>query len=132
MNKKRLLKFILGLLFISISIISFRNYLDFKSSLINNKPLSYLFIEERINTGGRGESYEMDFLYNNNKYSISITSTEYDLIQEGKYPNLYFSKNSNKFFSKWEIKKSFRISILFFSLFIFTIIPYAYIINKLK
>ncbi|MFW0739391.1 hypothetical protein [Flavobacterium sp. T12S277] len=132
MKKKRLLKFILGLLFISISIISFYNYLEFKSSFINNKSLSYSFVEKRINRGGRGESYEMDFLYNNKKHSISITSNEYNLIEEGKYPDLYFSERSGNFFSKWEAKKSFRISLLFFSLFIFTIIPYTYIINKLK
>lgn len=128
----RLLKFIFGLLFAVISIMSFCNYFDFKSSMVSNEPVSYLFIEKRINRGGRGEAYEMDFLYNRRKYSIFITGNEYSLIEKGKYPILYISKESGNFFSVWSIKRSFRISMLFFMLLIFTLIPYDFILNKLK
>jgi hypothetical protein len=130
MKNKVFFKSVLGLFFISISLYFFNDYLEFKSSIVNNKPLTYSFIEKRINRGGRGESYEMDYLYNNQRRSILITSAEYELIEESKYPDLYFSKSSGNIFSKWQIKKSYRIAILFFFLFIATIMPYSRIIKK--
>ncbi|MEN2413174.1 hypothetical protein [Flavobacterium mesophilum] len=132
MKKEKLLKVVLGLLFFSISFIAFENYLHFKSSLVNNKPLAYLFIDKRINKGGRGESYEMDFLYKKQMHSISITGNEYDLIEKGQYPDLYLTKNKDDIFSKWSLKMSFRIALLFFLLFVLTVLPYSFIINLFR
>lgn len=125
MTKETILKTIFGLLFISLSIYFFRDYFDFKSEIVNNKLISYSFIEKKINKGGRGESYDMIFFYNRQKHSISITSTEYYLIEEGKFPKLYLSKKSNSIFSVWSIKRSLRLGILFLSLSIISVFPYS-------
>lgn len=132
MNRKILLRIILGVLFIGISANSFCNYLDYKSSIVSSKPISYVFLESRINKGGRGETYEMDFLYKKKKSSILITSSEFNLAYKGKYPVLYVSKKSGDFFSRWSIKRSFRITVLFFIFFILTAVPYSFIFSKLN
>jgi hypothetical protein len=129
MSKRNVIKISLGLLFIIISIYFLKNYMEF-NSFSNNKPISYLFLDKRINKGGRGESYEMDFKYNNHVESISITSKEYDLIEEKQYPELYYSDYSGSIYSEWEKKKALRIALLFFILFICSVFPWNYFVKN--
>jgi hypothetical protein len=131
MKKVNVIKIFLGVLFLSNSFFNYLHYLDYKSSITNNKPISYTFIENKIHEGGRGKYYDMVIKYNNNESVINITSKELDLIELGKYPELYFSKNSGIIFSKWEIKKAIRITILFFLLSIIALIPWNFLkLNK--
>jgi lipoprotein signal peptidase len=127
MNKTKIVKFVLGVIFLGISVNFFKDYIAFKSAISESKPIVYSFIERRINKGGRGETYEMDYQYKYQKGTVNITSQEYDLIANAKYPSLYYSKNTGLIFSKWEEKKAFRITILFLVLFIVAIFPW----NKL-
>ena len=57
MNKTKAVKYIFGVLFLSVSIYSLMNYIDFRNALTKSKPIVYSFIEKRVNKGGRGESY---------------------------------------------------------------------------
>ena len=127
MNKTKAVKFTLGIIFFSISVKFFTNYVDFISSISESKPIVYSFVEKKINRGGRGESYDMIIEYNNGERTISITSKEYDLIEKGDFPKLFYSKNTDSIFSKWSIKLSLRVSILFLLLSIVAILPW----NKL-
>jgi hypothetical protein len=129
MSKTSIIKIVLGLIFISISIIFFKNYIEFNSSN-KYKPISYLFIDRRINKGGRGESYEMDFKYNNQLKTISITSKEYDLIEMQQYPELYYSEVSDSIYSDWEKKKALRVAILFLILFLTSIFPWKFFVKN--
>lgn len=123
-DKAKIVKFILGLIFFSIFINYLGDYIDFKTAMFESTPISYSYIDKRINRGGRGETYEMDYQYNNIKGTLSITSKEYDLIEDAEYPELFYSKRSRLIFSKWEMKKAFRITILFLALFIIAIFPW--------
>jgi hypothetical protein len=127
MNKTKAVKFVLGIIFFSISVKFFMDYIDFNSSISESKPIVYSFVEKRINRGGRGESYDMIIEYKNRERTISINSKEYDLIEKGDFPKLFYSKNTDSIFSKWSIKLSFRITILFLLLSIVSIVPW----NKL-
>lgn len=131
MNKSKIVKLILSVLYFSISISYFKDYIDFKSAISESKSISYLFIDKKINKGGRGESYDMIIEYKNKRQIISITSKEFYLIENGKYPQLYYSNNSGLFFSRWNIKMALRITILFLLLSIIAIFPWN-ILNMQK
>ena len=130
MNKSKAVKFVLGIIFFSISVKFFTNYVDFNSSISESKPIVYSFVEKRINRGGRGETYEMDYQYNLKRGTVNITSEEYDMITSGKYPQLYYSKSTGLVFSNWEIKKAFRITILFLLLSIVAILPWNKLVKQ--
>lgn len=130
MNKSKAVKFVLGIIFFSISVKYFTNYVDFNSSISESKPIVYSFVEKRINRGGRGETYEMDYQYNLKRGTVNITSEEYDMITSGKYPQLYYSKSTGLVFSNWEIKKAFRITILFLLLSIVAILPWNKLVKQ--
>ncbi len=127
MNK---IKYLLGIIFLCIGIYNFRNYRNFKNSLAPNAEIIYKIINKKVNNGGRGDSYEMKIEYNNKEYSISLTSKEFVLIDSKIYPTLYESKNTGKIFSKWIIKKSGRISILFIILFFVAVLPWRSVFSK--
>lgn len=130
MNKTKAVKFVLGIIFFSISVKFFTNYVDFNSSISESKPIVYSFVEKRINRGGRGETYEMDYQYNLKRGTVNITSEEYDMITSGKYPQLYYSKSTGLIFSNWEIKKAFRITVLFLLLSIVAILPWNKLVKQ--
>lgn len=125
MSKAKIIKFVLGVIFLGISVNFYKDYLVFKSAISESKPIVYSFIERRINKGGRGETYEMDYQYKYRKGTVNITSQEYDLITNAKYPSLYYSINTDLIFSKWEKERALRIAILFLVLFIFAIFPWS-------
>jgi hypothetical protein len=130
MNKSSIVKLVLSVVYVGIALTYFMKYLDFSSSVDTNKPLSYVYVDKRIKKGGRGESYEMDYSYKNQTETISITSKEYDLISAQQYPDLYYSK-AGVVFSAWEIKKSLRITVLFFGLFVVTITPWNFLLKRM-
>lgn len=126
MNKDTIIGVVLSVMFIGVSINYLKNYIDFKSAISENKPIPYTIIDKKINKGGRGVSYDMIIEYKNSRQTISITSKDYDWIQSGKYPELYYSKRSGLIFSKWEVKKAFRVALLFFILFVVVVARQAW------
>ena len=88
MNKTKVVKYVFGVLFFCVSIYSLRSYIDCKSTVSESKPIVYFLVETRINKGGRGKSYDMIIKYQNREKTISITSKEFELIENGKYPEL--------------------------------------------
>lgn len=105
MDKSKLIKYIFGLLF-GISIYSLTNYIDSRHAISEGQPILYTIAEKRINKGGRGESYELIIKFQNKEHTISITSKEFDLIEDGRHPELYFSKYTGTIYSKWTITLS--------------------------
>lgn len=130
MNKTKAVKYIFGVLFLSVSIYSLMNYIDFRNALTKSKPIVYSFIEKRVNKGGRGESYDMIIKFKNKERTISITSKEFELIENGKYPELFYSNDTDSIFSKWSIKLSLRITILFLLLSIVAILPWNKLVKQ--
>lgn len=130
MNKSKILKYIFSVLFLCVTIYSLFNYIHFRNALSEFKPIVYSYIEKRVNRGGRGESYDMIIEYKNKKRTISITSQDFDLIENGIYPELYYSQDIDSVFSKWSVKVSLRVAILFLLLSIMSIIPWNKVIKQ--
>ena len=119
MNYNKIFKIILSFIFLVISLFNFKNYIDYKNEKIENKKIiSYEFVNKKDNKSGRGSSYDMVVKYKDKLHTISITSNEYDMIDNGKLPKLYYLENSKELFSDWTIKLKLRITVLFFSLFL--------------
>ncbi len=125
MKNYNIAKLILGVIFFSISIIHFINYNNYRRSLKKREPISYSYVDRKINTGGRGESYEMTITYDKKKYKINLTSKEYYEINDEMFPILYYSKGNNLVFSEWEMKRAYRIFLVFIIMFLITIIPFS-------
>jgi len=73
----------------------------------------------------------MYFDYKSKEHTISLTSKEFELIDDKIYPTLYVSERTGKIFSMWTIKQSFRITIIFFILSIIAIFPWSKILAQL-
>lgn len=125
MTKGKVIRIVLSTLYISICLYNLKDYLEFNRSVSDSKPIPYLFIDKKINKGARGESYDMVYKHNDQEKTISITSDEYELIEKKVYPELYLSIKTGKVFSKWVLKKSLRITLLFFMLFLVTVFPWS-------
>lgn len=119
-----MVQYFFGVMFLGISIYSFTNYIGFRYVISESKPILYSLINNRINKGGRGESYDLTIKYQNKEYVINITSKESDLIENGVYPEIYFSTYTNSVFSKWTITLSLRLTILFFILAFVAVLPW--------
>ncbi len=131
MNKSIVVKFFLGALFLSVSIYSFMKYFEFRNAFLEGKPIVYSLIEKRINKGSRGgDSYKIVVEYNKSEQTVTVTSQDFDLIDKGKYPELYYSQYSDSVFSKWSVKVSLRVAILFLLLSIMSIIPWNKVIKQ--
>jgi hypothetical protein len=124
-NKATILKLVFGLMFSIIIIINLKDYIEYKSVMTESNPISYIYTDKRINKGGRGDSYEMDYKYFNIKGTVYITSKEFFLIEKGIFPELFYSKKNGLIFSRWEIKKSIRITVLFLVFFIVVVFPWS-------
>jgi|688.fasta_scaffold282098_2 hypothetical protein len=124
MRFNKIIKYFFGVIFLFISLYNYTNYLDFYNSLNEPQKIKYLFVSKKINIGGRGNSYEMIINYKNKLKTISLTSKEYTLIDIKNYPILYEGKRTGYIFSKWVVKKSLRISILFFLMFVVAVSPW--------
>jgi hypothetical protein len=74
----------------------------------------------------------MSLSYNNKIYTTSITSKEYELIDSGVYPILYFSDKSKTIYSKWVIAMNLRISIVMLFVFILVITPWENVVRHFK
>ncbi|MBT1708765.1 hypothetical protein KK062_11045 [Fulvivirgaceae bacterium PWU5] len=129
MSKSSIAKLVLGVLYLGFVGTYFIQYLDFSGSIDGNKPISYVYVDRKIK-GGRSNYYEMTFSYNNQEQTISISRKEYDLISKQQYPDLYLSK-SGAVFSKWEIRKSSRIAIGFFVLFVVAVTPWSFLLKRM-
>jgi hypothetical protein len=55
---------------------------------------------------------------------------DFDLIENGIYPELYYSQDIDSVFSKWSVKVSLRVAILFLLLSIMSIIPWNKVIKQ--
>jgi hypothetical protein len=125
MNKEQIIQYLMGLIFLVVSVSSLINYIGFRHAISESKTIEYSILEKRINKGGRGESFDLIIKFQNREQTISITSKEFDMIENGEYPELYFSKYTNSIFSKWSITRSLRLTILFFILSIFAVLPWS-------
>ncbi len=107
------------------------DYLDFTATInINNIPINYTFKEKFIETAGRADDrYKMIFLYNNELHEIYVSRNEYNLIENGIYPQIFKSNESGKFYSYYNKEKALRIVIIC-SLFITVIVIFPSNLDK--
>lgn len=131
MRKILVFRIVFGLVLLCIAFVHFCNYLEYSYAIGSNKPIAYKYISKELNSG-RGVSYDMNLAYNNKNYTTSITSKEYDLINKGVYPTLYFSDKSKTIYSKWVIAMNLRISLVMLFVFILVITPWEYIVQHFK
>ena len=104
-------------------------FIDFKAIKYNESPQIYKYIETIYNRGGRGGYYQLKVKFNQKDYVVNVTEKVSFDIKQKKYPDLYFSKKHNTLFSLWDIKRNFRISIIFLSMSIIAFIPMKRIIQ---
>lgn len=88
-------------------------FIDFRTIKSHEDPQIYTYVETIHHRGGRGDYYEMRVHFKKNEYLVNITEEVSIQIHRNKLPDLYFSKNFNILFSLWDIKRSFRIFIVF-------------------
>lgn len=101
-------------IFLSISIYSLYNYCVYRLDVKKSKLLEYEFVR-KDEKNGRGRYYTMQLIYEHRSYSVSITEHEYDEIDDGIYPSLYYSEKKGTIFSEWEMNSSWRVFLLFFT-----------------
>ncbi|GEM_PF-2086134 len=127
MSGNFILKIIFRVLFGVIASYQLKVYYDSRNIVQSSNPIDYIYVDEEIKKGGRGVSYEMEVLYKDKQYELNITKKMFEEIKVGKFPVLYYYKEKDTVFSLWEIKKSFRVTILFFIGFLLTFIPKFFI-----
>lgn len=126
------IKHLFALIWLSISCYSFRSYVNYNSITKESLPIAYEYIERKVVSGAKGETYQLIYKVNNIIGEVAITSIDYDSITAGKYPDLFYSKKDNVYFSRWDLKRSARISAVFFIFFVIAIFPWNFIENLLN
>lgn len=130
MKSKLMLKIIFVVLFGIIAGYNLEVYIDHRNIVQSSQPIDYIFAGKKIKKGGRGVSYEMKVFYKDREYKLNITSKTFEEIGTKKFPVLYYSEQKDTVFSLWEIKKSLRVTILFFAGFILLVLPIHKFIPK--
>ena len=131
MRKILVFRIVFGLVLMCIVIVHFCNYLEYSNAIKGSNPITYKYISKKLNSG-RGSSYDMSLTYNNKIYTTSITGKEYELIDTGVYPTLYFSDKSKTIYSKWIVAMNLRISIAMLFVFILVVTPWEYALRYFK
>lgn len=118
--KKKLNHYLLlffNILFIgAISYNSFRLYND-KDYNNDSNLILYSLVSYKENSGGKGNHYDMDVLYDGEKNSISITGREYSEIKKGVHPKVY--RYNGKLLTDWTYEQKKRYIYVFLILMIF-------------
>lgn len=119
------------LLFLNILFICFILYSLFR--LYNEKDYSndsnlivYSVVSYKENSGGKGNHYDMNILYDGVKTTLSITSKEYSGIKEGVYPKVY--RYNDELTTDWTYEQKKRYIYVFLILMIFT--NFAFYLNR--
>jgi hypothetical protein len=109
-------KIFFGFVCVCIFLKFFKDYSEFNY----NNPISYSFIDTRIEESGKSYTYKMDYRFNNLVQTIELTGIEYsDLIKTMEYPKLFYSGKSSSICSRGMIEVYFRVAA--FSLLCFVI-----------
>lgn len=115
-----MLKILFRILFICIVLVSFKKYINYSNNV--NLPIKYTYIDTTIDNW-RGTSYLIRVLYNGRNYETYITESMYEGIRNAKYPMLYYATGEDDVFSEWEIRRHFRIAVVFSIFLVLTFIP---------
>lgn len=102
-------------------------YEDFKD---DKNLVKYAVINSIKHSGGKGDHYSMDILYNNEPYNTSLTSKEYYDLQKEKFPNVYFYKN--ELLTNWVYEQHKRHIYVLLALLILVSISNRYYNKQLQ
>jgi len=88
-----------------------------------SKRISYMFVSKVLNPG-RGHYTDVNIRYKDSVYVVSLRYTNYDKIDEGILPDLYYSARKDYVFDKdTELRSRISGVILFLVNFIITFLP---------
>lgn len=115
---KHYLLLFLNLLFIgsiSYNLIRLYNDKDYSNDL---NLIEYSVVSYKENSGGKGNHYDMNILFEGEKNSLSITSKEYYGIKKGVFPKVY--RYNSGLLTDWTYEQKKRYIYVFLILMIFT------------
>lgn len=107
----RLFLFFVVLFFI-FAVRGWYHYVIYSDAIKNSRPIAYYF-SWKEKRGGRGSYYVINVLYEDDNYTARVTSKEYYNIDDGVFPELYYSEKNGSVFSEWDKTSSFRVFIMF-------------------
>lgn len=81
-------------------IISLSLYFSYKRTIENEKPIDYSLVNQ-TQTYWRGTNYNVDVIYDEKKYHVSISRKWADSIDMGIMPNLYYHKFTSSVISNY-------------------------------
>jgi hypothetical protein len=101
-----------ALLFFIFAVRGWYHYVIYSDAIKKSRPIAYQF-SGKEKRGGRGSYYVINVFYENDTYTVRVTSKEYYNIDDGVFPELYYSKKNGSVFSELDKTSSFRVFIMF-------------------
>jgi len=99
------------------------NYKDYNN---DSNLIVYSIISYKENSGGKGNHYDMDILYDGETHTLSITGREYREIKKGVYTKVY--RYNGELLTDWTYEQKKRYIYVFLILLIFTNV--AFYLNR--
>lgn len=123
MDKNVVVKWIFRVLFLAVVVYQAIIYVNYDNIVENDVPIHYTYVSKAAHTSGRADWYEMRIMYKDKQYSVDITSSTYEAIDENELPSLYYSIQHDAVFSLWEKKRALRLIAVCTVFFLITFIP---------
>ncbi len=71
-KKINMLQIVFGIVWGGWFLVELRNYLDYSATIAISKPIPYSFVEKKVSTGGRSDTYILYYEYNHQKGDVDI------------------------------------------------------------
>lgn len=103
---------VMVLIFLGYSTSRVMTYIKYKNYRENAIKIAYTISSYEKHSGGRGSYYTSKILYNNKAYSIGITESMLDSMQNGDIPTVYYNVNNDIALTDWDLLSRKRASII--------------------